>query len=104
MYESHHTEFEFNFFKTIHSESDYNYCAHDPNIYMHGTRDSAVDTEDHAFIIYEVSKCTEDTRQDDDPECAPMNEINEWLSTKILHLKIIDGKIDFDSFDDYAVR
>ena len=49
-------------------------------------------------------KCQDDLRLDDDPACAPMNEINEWLETKQLHLKVIDNKIDFNSYEEMAVR
>jgi len=73
------TEFEFQFYNQMKANSKYNYCARDDEIYLHGTRDSATRLQDHAYIIYEVHKCNEDTRHDDDPECAPMDEINEWL-------------------------
>ena len=33
-----------------------------------------------------------------------MDDINEWLDTKKIHMKIIDNKIDFNSFDDHPIR
>ena len=39
-----------------------------------------------------------------DPDCAEMNEINDWLATKQLFLKVIDNKIDFNSYEELAVR
>jgi len=33
-----------------------------------------------------------------------MDEINEWLEDKSMSLKIIDNKIDFDAYDEHAVR
>jgi len=44
------------------AESEYNYCAKDEEIYLQGTRDSATRENDHAYIIYEIHKCNEDTR------------------------------------------
>jgi len=38
--------------------------------------------KDHSYVIFEINKCSDDTRKEDDPECAEMDEINEWLRTK----------------------
>ena len=51
-----------------------------------------------------MHKCSDATRGENDPECADMNEINEWLKTKALQIRVVDNKIDFDSYEDYAIR
>ena len=54
--------------------------------------------------MYEFRKCQDENRLPDDPPCAKPTEINAWLQTKAVHLKILNDKIDFSKFDDGAVR
>ena len=49
-------------------------------------------------------KCQDDLLFEGEEPCAPMNEINEWLETKQLFLKVIDNKIDFNSYEKMALR
>jgi len=37
--------------------------------------------KEHAYVIYEIHKCSEKTRKNTDPECETMENINNWLST-----------------------
>ena len=55
-------------------------------------------------MVYEILKCQDDLKEDDDPACADISDINDWLSTKQLHLKVVDNKIDFNSYEEMAVR
>jgi len=54
--------------------------------------------------MYEIYKCHDAIKGPNDPECASMDEINEWLTTKKVHIKIVDSKIDFKWYGEYAVR
>ena len=71
------TTFEKNFFE---NSGSINHCMENNWVHLQGTRDSATNLEDHAYVVYEVSICTEEGRDEDDPECADEDEINEWLS------------------------
>ena len=95
------SEFERNFSA---ASSTFDYCTEDENIYFQGTRDSAVNRMEHAYVIIEVHVCNNGTKKEDDPECATEDEIEEWIATKQIQLKVIDNKIDFTNLDNYAVR
>ena len=60
--------------------------------------------EEHAYVVYEVLKCTNETREEEDPECASEEEINAWIDTKLIQIKVIDTKIDFTTMEIFAVR
>ena len=55
-----------------------------PDVYLEGTRDAQFLKQEHAYIIYEILKCHEDIREDGDPECASIEETNNWLKSKAL--------------------
>lgn len=38
---------------------------------MQGTWDSVVLKQDHALLIFEITRCTDATREEGDPECKP---------------------------------
>lgn len=76
-------------------QSEYMYCAQDHSIYMEGTRDSAVMREKHAYITYDVVRCTHGTREPKDPVCAKEEEIDAWLLHKKIFLRLINDKINF---------
>jgi len=40
--------------------------------------------KDHAYVIYEVLTCSNETKEEGDPECASEDEIEEWLATKLI--------------------
>ena len=67
----------------------------DENVYLQGTRDSAVNEKEHAYVVFEVLKCSNDTREEDDPLCEEPDKITEWIETKLIQIKVIDYKIDF---------
>ena len=71
---------------------------------MQGTRDSRVERKDHSYLVYEFLKCHEQIRNEGDPECASLQEINEWLRTKSVHLRVLDSKVDFSNFEHGSVR
>ena len=76
----------------------------DNDVYTQGTRDSRVQKENHSLLVYEFRKCEDENRLPDDPPCKPMKQINDWLRTKAVHLRILNDKIDFSKFDHGAVR
>ena len=82
------------------------FCMEDKDVYLQGTRDSATNEQEHAYVVYEVLVCTEDTRDPDlDPECETDREkIEEWFSEKLIQVKVIDYKIDFKNRESFAVR
>lgn len=49
-------------------------------------------------------RCTEETRIQGDPECASEEDIDAWFGVKVATIKIINTKIDFNSFEDIATR
>jgi len=71
---------------------------------MQGTRDSQYDKKDHAYIIYEIKRCEEDTKEAGDPDCADPDDIDAWLANKFATFKVINTKIDFNSFETVATR
>ena len=46
-------------------------------------------------MVYEFVKCHEAIRNEGDPPCAPIDEINTWLSEKSAHLRVLNQKVDF---------
>jgi hypothetical protein len=53
------------------------------DIYLQGTRDSEFLRQDHAYIVYEVFRCSDATKIAGDPQCKPK---------KLMQLK--DGSSD----------
>ena len=70
------TAFEADYYSIKKSRSQYCIDQHE-DIYLQGTRDSEVKKEDHAYITFEVFRCSEDTKIDETkpeggyPECKP---------------------------------
>ena len=64
------SEYHTNFWET-YVKGSVQYCSSSPDIYLQGTRDSKIYKRDTAFFIYEFLKCTEETRLEGYPECAP---------------------------------
>ena len=73
-------------------------------MYVEGTRDSFYDKKEHAYIIFELRRCDNDTREEGDPVCATPEDTDEWLSTKYAFLRILNTKIDFSSFSKVATE
>mmetsp|Transcript_41931 Transcript_41931/g.64189 ORF Transcript_41931/g.64189 Transcript_41931/m.64189 type:complete len:115 (-) Transcript_41931:730-1074(-) len=71
---------------------------------MQGTRDSQYASEDHKYFIFEVMRCSEETKVPGDPDCATPDAIDAWLDQKFLTFKVINKKIDFNSFEEVATR
>jgi hypothetical protein len=60
--------------------------------------------KDSAYIVYEIYKCSEETRLPGYPACASEPEIKDWISDKFIAFKILNQKIDFSDRDERAVR
>ena len=60
--------------------------------------------KDNAFIYYEVLRCSEETRKVTDPECATEDAINEWTQHKSIGMRVINNKINFESFVSTSYR
>ena len=45
-------------------------------------RDNWYHQTTEAYIVVEVSKCSEETREEGDPPCAEADKIEDWLLTK----------------------
>lgn len=58
--ESFSTTYEKKFYKTF--INSHLYCVVDPKVYTRGTRDSKVLKKDHAYLVYEFTKCHEAIR------------------------------------------
>ena len=71
---------------------------------MEGNRDSVYNLKDSSYVVYEVLKCTNATRQPGDPECLPDENITNWLENKYAQFRFINQKIDFNDRGEYAVR
>ena len=78
------TIYERNFYKArIELENNFIYCTKtDDPIFLQGTRDSKVAKKSHAYIFYDVVRCTNATRTDEDPECADEAAIDKWTKYK----------------------
>ena len=48
----------------------FQYCVDDPDLYLKGTRDSPVNGEDSAYVVYEIHRCSEKTILPGYPKCA----------------------------------
>ena len=68
---------------------------------MQGIQDSANEKKDHAYFVYEVTKCNNKNALPG-YGCANENKINEWLLTKKIYLRILNVKIDYTSFDEIS--
>ena len=54
--------------------------------------------------MYEFKKCHEDNLLNGEAPCAEEDKINEWLSTKVVHMRVLNEKLDQPSwFEDKAV-
>lgn len=72
---------------------------------MQGTRDSFLLEQDHAYIIFEVTRCNVDhIYYDTSVTCASGTDIDTFVQNKIIAMKLLNQKIDFYDFGDYAVR
>jgi hypothetical protein len=116
------------------------YCVDQhKSVYLQGTRDSEILKQEHAYIIFEVWRCNEKTKEAGDPVCKPermmtlkdgtstesvdiatlkasganlklyeedleADSIDNWLRYKKASMLIINQKIDFTTFAEYAVR
>ena len=81
------------------------YCIDSSNAYLQGTSRSEKyrDEKDYAYIIYEVMKCQDISRNQTriqgcqgsdcevDPPCADDADINNWLSRKKISFTVIDN-------------
>jgi len=57
---------------------------------LQGTRDSPLLELDSAYIFYEFLKCTDATKLDGYPDCAPQEKIEEYLEKKKIGFKVIN--------------
>ena len=70
------TDFEKDYYSIKKSRAQYCIDQHE-DIYLQGTRDSEVQKQDHAYITYEIFRCSEDTKIEETkpeggyPECKP---------------------------------
>jgi hypothetical protein len=73
---------------------------------LQGTRDSQYLLQDHAYIIFEIWRCTNDPSRklQGYPDCAPADQIQKWMQTKYATFKVINQKIDFMDRGEFAVR
>ena len=53
-----------------------------------------------AYMIYDVYRCSNETKVEGDPECAEDHAIRKWLQHKKLFMRVLNTKINFESFDD----
>lgn len=60
--------------------------------------------QEHSYVIYEFLKCTDDLREDGDPPCANIEDINVWLDKKSAHIRVLNKKVDFSLYDNLHVR
>ena len=73
------TEFEKNF---TAASSTFDYCVENEEVYFQGTRDSATNKLEHAYVVIEILVCHDEIRSESDPECASDEEIEKWIETK----------------------
>ena len=73
---------------------------------------------DNAYIIYDISRCNEltrnttkldpkcrsDTYETVDPKCADPQEINLWLESKKVMFRVINDKIDYHAYKNQVIR
>ena len=59
----------------------FQYCPSSSDIVIQGTRDSAVMKKSHAYVIYEILKCTDEVRESvgQETKCADQDSINNWF-------------------------
>ena len=100
------TIYERKFYKRrVEEENHHIYCTknEDP-IYLQGTFDSIVAKKSHAYIVYDIVRCTEATRNAGDPECADEDAIDKWTEYKKIGIRIINKTIDNSSYNKNAFR
>lgn len=72
---------------------------------MQGTRDSLLLEQDHAYIIFEVTRCNDDhIYKDPAITCADPTAIDTFIQNKMVSMKLLNSKIDFYEFGETAVR
>lgn len=47
------------------------------------------------YVIYQMLRCSEETRIEGDLECHDDTIIEPWLADKSIHLRVLNEKIDF---------
>ena len=93
--ESYKTEYEKDFYDL--NKDNHLLCADNKEVFLQGTRDSRVSKKDHSYLIYEFAKCQ-------GVGCAEPEQINQWLNTKSVHMRVLNDKIDFTKFDEGSIR
>lgn len=68
---------------------------HLDNIQLYGNLESPNNRKNSSYVVYEVLKCTEETRLPGYPKCKSDQEIEDWLETKYAMIRFLDHKIDF---------
>lgn len=88
-------------------------CINDPDneIYVQGTRDSAVFQKNQSFIAFEVYRCNNETTHYNktlnmtvNNTCKTEDEIDEFISNKNVLPIIINKQANFDSFEDFTTE
>ena len=71
---------------------------------MQGTRDSPLNKQDSAYIVWSIHQCSEKTMLPGYPACADPKDIESFLEDKKISFKIINQKIDFNERGPKAFR
>lgn len=89
------TEYEKKFYKL--NKKNNLLCSEDKDVFVQGTRDSRVASQDHSYLIYEFTKCQ-------GVGCETPENVRKWLQTKTVHMRVLNNKIDFSKFDEGSIR
>lgn len=96
--------FEKSFMEKSEKLKTYWYCGEDENLFISGTFDSPIKKLDHAYLNYEIFKCSEETKIAGDPECESEANVREWLLHKKIQFNVLNDQIEFKSFDEKPIR
>ena len=90
------TDFEKKFWEAHANDKNelFMYCVANNEAYSLGTRESKVLKKDHAYLVYEFKKCQAANQLNGEAPCADISAINDWLTTKVVHMRILNEKLD----------
>jgi hypothetical protein len=76
------TEYEKQYYEIKKSRAQYCVDQHE-DVYLQGTRDSEILKQDHAYIVFEIWRCNDGTKEAEDPVCKPerMMKLKDGTST-----------------------
>ena len=77
-------EYEKNFIARVLRKGYNAYCLEDENVKLQGIYDDKINNNEHHRLDIKIYRCSNATREPDDPLCESPDEIDKFLFTKLI--------------------